>query len=57
MRLTEKDRLVFEFIKSRSEDGFVPTIREICEEFGFKSTSTAHRSINSLVEHGLIEKE
>ncbi len=57
MKLTEKDKQVFEFIKSRSEDGFVPTVREICDEFGFKSTSTAHRSISSLVEHGLIEKE
>lgn len=56
MKLTEKDKKVFEFIKQRSEDGFMPTVREICEEFGFKSTSTAHRCIASLAENGLIEK-
>ena len=31
-------------------------MREICAQFGFKSTSTAHRYIASLTEKGLLEK-
>ena len=56
MKISEKDRKVFEFIKRRIEEGYAPTVREICAEFGFKSTSTAHRSIHALTESGLLEK-
>ena len=56
MKITENERKVFEFIKQRVEEGYPPTIREICSEFGFKSTSTAHRYINSLTEKGFLEK-
>ncbi len=56
MKVSEKDRKVFEFIKKRLEDGFAPTVREICEEFGFKSTSTAHRSVQTLTDNGYLEK-
>ena len=49
-------RQVFEFIKDRIEEGYPPTVREICAEFGFKSTSTAHRYINNLTAKGLLEK-
>lgn len=56
MKLTEKEKNVYEFIKKRLENGFAPTVREICAEFGFKSTSTAHRYIKSLAENGFLEK-
>lgn len=56
MKISEKDKKVFEYIKKRIEDGYAPTVREICAEFGFKSTSTAHRSIQALTEYGLLEK-
>lgn len=56
MKLSEKDRLVYEFIKTQLENGFAPTVREICTKFGFKSTSTAHRCIASLTENGFLEK-
>lgn len=56
MRLSDNERKVFEFIKQRLEDGYPPTVREICAEFGFRSTSTAHRYINSLTEKGFLEK-
>ena len=51
-----KEKMVFEFIKDRIEEGYPPTVREICAEFGFKSTSTAHRYINNLTAKGLLEK-
>jgi len=56
MKITENERKVFEFIKQRVEEGYPPTVREICSEFGFKSTSTAHRYINTLTEKGFLEK-
>ncbi|MBR1563590.1 MAG: transcriptional repressor LexA, partial [Ruminococcus sp.] len=48
MKLTKNELKVFEFIKDRIEDGYPPTVREICAHFGYKSTSTAHRYINLL---------
>lgn len=56
MNLDEKELLVYDFIKKRLEDGFAPTVREICKEFNYKSTSTAHRRIASLTEKGYLEK-
>lgn len=56
MRLSETERKVFEYIKQCLEEGYPPTVREICAQFGFKSTSTAHRYINALVEKGMLEK-
>ena len=55
-KVTENEKMVFEFIKDRIEEGYPPTVREICAEFGFKSTSTAHRDINNLTAKGLLEK-
>lgn len=55
-KVTENEKMVFEFIKDRIEEGYPPTVREICAEFGFKSTSTAHRYINNLIAKGLLEK-
>jgi len=55
-QLTERDRKVYEFIKEKLEEGYPPTVREICAEFSFKSTSTAHKCINVLAEAGLLEK-
>lgn len=55
-KVTENEKMVFEFIKDRIEEGYPPTVREICAEFGFKSTSTAHRYINNFTAKGLLEK-
>lgn len=52
----DKEIAVFNYIKSRLSDGISPSVREIMDAMGFKSTSTAHRYINNLVNKGLIEK-
>ena len=52
----EKEIEVFNFIKSRLNSGVSPSVREIMDYMGFKSTSTAHRYINLLTAEGLIEK-
>lgn len=48
---------VYEYVRQRASEGFVPSVREICAELGIKSTSTAHRSLSKLVEAGLIERQ
>lgn len=54
--LNDKETAVFNFIKKRLGDGISPSVREIMEAMDFKSTSTAHRYIEALVNKGLIEK-
>lgn len=57
MELNEKDRRVYEYVKSRLDGGYCPTVREICRQLGFQSTSTAHRCLCRLVDAGLLEKQ
>lgn len=54
--LKDKDLKVFNYIKGRLSEGISPSVREIMDYMGFKSTSTAHRYIETLVNAGLIEK-
>ena len=37
--------------------GYPPTVREICAALGIKSTSTAHKDIESLVKQGYLVKD
>lgn len=49
---------ILECIQNYSrKHGFPPTVRELCEMTGFKSTSTIHRYIVQLKEDGLLESE
>lgn len=54
--LKEKKLIVFNYIKSRLSEGYSPSVREIMAAAGFRSTSTAHRYIEALVNEGLLEK-
>lgn len=54
--MNDKEKRVFEFIKEKTEEGIPPSIREICSALGIKSTSTAARYVNTLVEEGYLEK-
>ncbi len=55
--LNKTQQKVFEFIKkSIDENGVAPSVREICEAVGVKSTSTAQYHINCLVEAGYLER-
>lgn len=54
--LNEKAMEIYSFIKNSIENGFPPTIREICNALNIKSTSTVHKYVNLLVEEGYIEK-
>ncbi len=54
--MNDKEKRVFEYVKSRIEEGFAPSIREICAALGIRSTSTAARYVNDLVSEGYLEK-
>ena len=48
---------VLDFINEYSEDnGFPPTVRDMCRELGIKSTATAYYYINRLRDKGLLDK-
>ena len=54
--MNDKERRVYEYVKERVEYGIAPSIREICAALDIKSTSTAARYVNSLVDEGVLEK-
>lgn len=57
MKITDNERKAFEFIKQKIEDeGYPPTVRELCSHMGYTSTSSAFRLINMLADKGFIEK-
>ena len=48
---------VYQYLqKAIKEQGYAPSVREICEAVGLKSPSTAHFHLKRLQERGLIEK-
>ncbi len=54
--LSEKAKLIYDYIVDRISNDISPTVREICKDLNIKSTSTVHRYINELCENGLIVK-
>ena len=56
--LTEKQRRVFEFIKSQIiKDNRPPTLREIGEEFDWSSTGSVRDVLRALAKKGFIEQD
>lgn len=55
--LTGKQQAVYEYLIECTEQGRVPSVREICRDVGLKSTSTAHLYLKALEDHGLIERD
>lgn len=55
--LNEKQIAVLNFIKFQIiENGYPPSVREICKGVGIKSTSTVHAQLNTLKDKGYIRK-
>lgn len=55
--LSEKQKLILEFLqKEIEENGFPPTVREICKAVGLSSTSTVHTHLEILQKKGYIQK-
>ena len=55
--LSKSQQKILDYLKSCSRDGRVPSVREICDNVGLRSTSTVHHHLSSLEEKGLIVRE
>lgn len=55
--LTSGQQKVYDYILECSENGRIPSVRELCTATGFKSTSTVAYHLKALEERGLIERE
>lgn len=57
-RLTAKQTQILEFIKEEILNrGYPPTVREICETVGLKSTSSVHAHLSTLEKNGYIRRD
>ena len=56
--LSAKDYEILDFIKEELiKNGFPPSVREICDKVGLKSTATIHARLRKLEEHGKIIRD
>lgn len=56
--LTNKQKLILEYIKEQqSEKGYPPSVREMCNYVGLKSTATVHSHLKTLEELGYIRRD
>ena len=57
MKKAYSDEKVYDFIKDFiTENGYAPTVRDICKGCNISSTATPYQIINRLVERGLLKK-
>lgn len=54
--LNEKQQKVLEFVRERLQDDIPPSVREICDATGIKSTSTVHTYLKLLESEGYIDR-
>jgi len=52
----ETRQKIFKFVQQEILDGHPPTIREVQEQFNFKSSATAREHIDKLIDLGLLMK-
>lgn len=54
----ETQKLILEYIRTQvEENGFPPSVREICQAVGLKSTSTVHGHLKRLEKQGLLKRD
>lgn len=57
-RITNKQEEILNYIKDEIlKRGFPPTVREICQMVGLKSTSSVHSHLESLEKNGYIRRD
>jgi len=53
-----KQQEILDYVnKCVNENGYPPSVREICAAVGFKSTSTVHAYLQKLNENGILQKD
>ena len=55
--LSKSQQRILDYLKECSENGRVPSVREICDHTGLSSTSTVHHHLKALEGKGLIVRE
>ena len=55
--LTDNQQAILEFLKERSGGGVPPTVREICQAVGLRSTSSVQANLLVLEEKGYIMRD
>ena len=56
-KLNPKEQLVYDYVvKSVRDNGFPPSVRDICRDLGYKSTSTVKMYLDRLEAFGYIKK-
>lgn len=53
---TNRQAEILAFIDARIGNGLPPTIREICEHFGIRSTNGTAEHVQALIRKGLLER-
>jgi len=57
-KITEKQNMILQYIKSEIlSKGYPPSVREICNAVGLKSTSSVHAHLESLEKNGYIHRD
>lgn len=57
-KITAKQQQILDYIKEELlAKGYPPTVREICEKVGLRSTSSVHSHLSSLEENGYIRRD
>lgn len=57
-KISNKQKMILEFLdKEIHEKGYPPSVREICQAVGLKSTSTVHGYLTRLEKKGFIKKD
>lgn len=57
-KLSEKQKLILKFLKQEIlNKGYPPSVREICNAVGLKSTSTVHGHLEKLEDKGYIRRD
>ena len=56
--LSPMEQNVYSYIESMIEnEGYAPSVRDICRALGIRSTSTAHACLSRLDQKGYIKKD
>ncbi len=57
-KISAKQQQILNYIKEEIlAKGYPPTVREICEKVGLRSTSSVHSHLNTLEENGFIRRD
>ncbi len=55
-KMTESRQKILDYLNRSAAEGIMPTVREICEATGMRSTSTVHAHLKVLEEGGFISR-